>query len=233
MGLPRVMSEPWWAISTCFRVSSLAPFGSTMSGRPSFPVSSVRNTPAAVDHAMADRELMTRVVAGDEAAFSKMYRQLSPGLFSMIYQILQDQKESEDVLQEAFVQMWKKSSSYDPGRSALFTWAVMISRNKAIDRLRGRQRRTRLVEDATSELSASPELETGADVLSGQSDERKRIRGAMSSLPAPQREAIELAFFSDMTQAEVSAKLSEPLGTIKARIRRGLLTLRDLLQTSP
>lgn len=183
---------------------------------------------------MAESELMTRVVAGDEAAFTSLYRQLSPGLFSMIYQILQDQKESEDVLQEAFVQMWKKASTYEPQRSALFTWAVMISRNKAIDRLRGRQRRARLVEDATAEFSASAaEMESGADVLSSQSDERKRIRGALSALPASQREAIELAFFTDMTQAEVSAKLSEPLGTVKARIRRGLLALRDLLQSSP
>jgi len=229
-----LMPEPKSAIRTCFRAGSLGRFGFTMSGRLSFPVSSVRNTPAAVGQAVADRELMARVVAGDEAAFSNLYRQLSPGLFSMIYQILQDQKESEDVLQEAFVQMWKKASTYEPERSALFTWAVMISRNKAIDRLRGRQRRTRLVEEATSEFSVSTaRFESGADVLSSQSDERKKIREAMSSLPAPQREAIELAFFSDMTQAEVSAKLSEPLGTIKARIRRGLLTLRDLLQTSP
>jgi RNA polymerase sigma-70 factor (ECF subfamily) len=240
-GLPPVMPGRGLTIVTCLRASSLAPFGSTMSGRQSFPVS-IRRTAEAKEasslslpgQTTVDRELMERVVAGDEIAFTVLYRRLSPGLFSMIYQILQDQKESEDVLQEAFVQMWKKSSSYDPGRSALFTWAVMISRNKAIDRLRGRQRRTRLVEDATAELSAAPrDFETGADVLSGESDERKRIRGALSALPAPQREAIELAFFSDMTQAEVSAKLSEPLGTIKARIRRGLLTLRDLLQSSP
>lgn len=182
----------------------------------------------------ADRELMQRIVAGDEAAFSSLYRRLSPGLFSMIHQILQDRKESEDVLQEAFVQMWKRAATYDDGRSALFTWAVMISRNKAIDRLRARQRRARLVSDAASEPSSAPEdCESGADVLSGQSDERKRIRAALFTLPPPQREALELAFFNDMTQAEVSAKLSEPLGTIKARIRRGLLALRDILQSSP
>ena len=176
---------------------------------------------------------MQRVVGGDEAAFSSLYRRLSPGLFSMIYQILQDQKESEDVLQEAFVQMWKKASTYDGARSALFTWAVMISRNKAIDRLRGRQRRVRLVEEATTEWSSSsPDTEQGADLLVGQSDERERIRGALSNLSAPQREAIELAFFSGMTQAEVSAKLQEPLGTVKARIRRGLLALRDVLEVS-
>ena len=235
-------SIPKWRseIGTCLGAGSLAPFGATMSGRPPFPASMSSTAGAEgeslaerTDQSTAERELMRRVVAGDELAFQEFYRRLSPGLFSMVYQILQDQKEAEDVLQEAFVQMWKKASTYDDKRSALFTWAVMISRNKAIDRLRGRQRRTRLVEDATPELSAaSGNFESGADVLSSQSDERKRIRGALSALPALQREAIELAFFSDMTQAEVSAKLSEPLGTVKARIRRGLLTLRDVLKSS-
>jgi RNA polymerase sigma-70 factor (ECF subfamily) len=177
---------------------------------------------------------MRLIVAGDEGAFASLYRQLSPGLFSMIFHILQDQKESEDVLQEAFMQMWHKASTYDDRRSALFTWAVMISRNKAIDRLRARQRRTRLAEDAATEFSVTaPESEASADLLLSESDEKKRIRGALSALPASQREAIELAFFTGMTQAEVSAKLSEPLGTVKARIRRGLLALRDLLQSTP
>lgn len=184
--------------------------------------------------AAADSEQMRRIVAGDEAAFASLYRRLSPGLFSMIYQILQDQKESEDVLQEAFMQMWHKGSTYDYQRSALFTWAVMISRNKAIDRLRARQRRTRLADDAANEFSATaPESEVSADLLISESDDRKRIRGALTSLPGPQREAIEMAFFAGMTQAEVSAKLQEPLGTVKARIRRGLITLRDVLEVSP
>lgn len=228
-------------ISTCLDIGSLAPFRSAMSADSSFQIpidrpAQVANAAASPEQAsqnLADRELMQRIVRGDEAAFSTLYRRLSPGLFSMVYQIVQDQKEAEDVLQEAFVQMWKKASTYDDKRSALFTWAVMISRNKAIDRLRGRQRRTRLVEDATPELSSgSADFESGADFLSSQSDERKRIRDALSALPALQREAIELAFFNGMTQAEVSAKLSEPLGTVKARIRRGLLALRDVLQSS-
>ncbi|MCA1659967.1 MAG: sigma-70 family RNA polymerase sigma factor [Verrucomicrobiaceae bacterium] len=201
---------------------------------PSFQISTDRS-PAApkstTAQTAADGELMQRVIAGDEPAFVSLYRRLSPGLFSMIYQILQDQKEAEDVLQEAFVQMWKKASTYDSGRSALFTWAVMISRNKAIDRLRGRQRRARLVEEATEESAATaPEMEQGADLLLGQSDERERIRGALSQIPPAQREAIELAFFSGLTQAEVSSKLQEPLGTVKARIRRGLMALRTVLE---
>ncbi len=179
----------------------------------------------------ADKELMRRLVGGDEAAFASFYRRFAPGLFSMIYQILQDQKESEDVMQEAFVQMWKKAATYDSGRSGLFTWAVMISRNKAIDRLRSRQRRSRTVEAAAAELEAvPPESAQQADELLDRSDERNRVRSALSKLPGAQREAIDLAFFGGMTQVEISSKLNAPLGTVKARIRRGLLALRDVLE---
>lgn len=148
----------------------------------------------------------------------------------MIYQILQDQKESEDVLQEAFLQMWKKASTYDANRSGLFTWAVMIARNKAIDRLRSRQRRSRTVEAATAEMAVNlPNEVEQADDLLGQGEERARVRRALKQLPDPQREAIHLAFFGGMTQVEISDKLQAPLGTVKARIRRGLIALRSVL----
>jgi len=186
---------------------------------------------AGVNQEAADDEMMRRLIGGDENAFASFYRRFAPGLFSIIYQILQDQKESEDVLQEAFVQMWKKASTYDAGRSALFTWAVMISRNKAIDRLRSRQRRSRVVEAAAAELAAvPPESAERADAALGQNEERDRVRTALTKLPDSQREAIDLAFFSGMTQVEISNKLGAPLGTVKARIRRGLIALRDVLE---
>ena len=137
-----------------------------------------------LNQAAADRELMRKLQSGDEDAFASFYRRFSPGLFSMIYKILLDQKESEDVLQEAFVQMWKKASTYDAQRSGLFTWAVMISRNKAIDRLRSRQRRSRAVEAAAAELEAvPPEGGEQADTLLSQRDERSRVRAALTRTP--------------------------------------------------
>jgi RNA polymerase sigma-70 factor, ECF subfamily len=178
----------------------------------------------------ADRALMRQVMAGDQAAFASFYRRFSPGVFSMIYEILRDQKEAEDVLQEAFVQMWKKAATYDPERSSVFTWAIMISRNRAIDRVRARQRRARTIEAATAEAAASPEdYASQADELIGHSEERTRIRAALRHLPEAQRHAIDLAFFRGLTQAEISTQLDTPLGTVKARIRRGLLALRDAL----
>jgi RNA polymerase sigma-70 factor (ECF subfamily) len=181
---------------------------------------------------IADGELMRRAAAGDEAAFASFYRRFAPGIYSMIHQILQDSKECEDVMQEAFVQMWKKASTYDPNRSGLFTWAVMISRNKAIDRVRSRQRRARTIEAATAESEVvTPMSVDAADELLEQSDQRKRVRAALATLSGAQRTALDLAFFGGMTQLEISTRLGEPLGTVKARIRRGLLALRGVLDT--
>jgi len=194
-----------------------------------------------MNQAAADQELMRRVVSGDESAFSSFYSRLAPGLFSLIYHILQDQKASEDVLQESFVQMWKKAGTYDAERSSVFTWAVMIARNKAIDRARARQRRTRATEAAVAEaetLSGDAVLEglpvravPATDKVAEQNDDRQRIRAALHEIGDAQREVITLAFFSGLTQSEISAKLGAPLGTVKARIRRGLLALRDILRS--
>lgn len=170
--------------------------------------------------------------AGDQQAFAIFYDRFAPGLFSMIYAILRDQKESEDLLQEAFVQMWKRTATYDATRSSLFTWAVMISRHKAIDRLRSKDRQTRLVEamaDETDDFAASAPAER-ADNVFARSDERERVRSAMAKLGDAQREAIDLAFFGGLTQTQIAEKLGAPLSTVKACIRRGLLALRELLE---
>ncbi len=174
--------------------------------------------------------------AGDEAAFASFYDRFAPGLFSVIYMILRDRKESEDILQEAFVQMWKRTATYDPTRSSLFTWAVMISRHKAIDRLRSRQRQSRLAEAVTTEAKKDAVVATStddrADIAMVRQDERARVRAALAQLTDAQREAINLAFFAGLTQTQIVEKLGAPLGTVKARIRHGLIALRDTLKRS-
>ena len=180
----------------------------------------------------ADVELVRQMRTGDEQAFAAFYDRFAPGLFSMIYAILHDQKESEDVLQEAFVQMWKRTATYDATRSSLFTWAVMISRHKAIDRLRSRQRQSRMVEAVAKETD---DFNTGApaeraDNALERSDERDRVRAAMAQLGEGQREAVELAFFAGFTQTQIAEKLGAPLGTVKARIRRGVQRLEQVVK---
>lgn len=178
-----------------------------------------------------DMELIRQMRSGDERAFTAFYDRFAPGLFSMIYAILHDQIESEDVLQEAFLQMWKRTATYDATRSSLFTWAVMIARHKAIDRLRSRQRQSRLSEAVAMEsepFALSPSSDRADNTLA-RNDERERVRAALGQIGEAQREAIDLAFFGGMTQTQISERLGAPLGTVKARIRRGLLALREVL----
>ncbi|MGI9173512.1 MAG: sigma-70 family RNA polymerase sigma factor, partial [Chthoniobacterales bacterium] len=159
---------------------------------------------------------------------------LAPTLFSMIFQIVQDQKEAEDVSQDAFVQLWKKAGAYDPARGTVFTWAVMIARHKAIDRFRACRRWNTLRENVAIENAITiPKAVAPADDLLARRDEGKRVRAALREIPAAQSAAIQLAFFSGLTQSEIAQKLGAPLGTIKARIRRGLFALRDGLATEP
>ena len=183
----------------------------------------------------ADAELVRQMRQGGETAFANFYDRFASGFFSMIYAILRDQKEAEDVLQEAFVQMWKRTATYDAARSSLFTWAVMISRHKAIDRLRSRQRQSRLSEALASESEADLAVASAerADNALARSDERERVRAALAQLGNAQREAIDLAFFAGLTQTQISERLGAPLGTVKARIRRGLLALREALGGLP
>lgn len=182
----------------------------------------------------ADRELMRRIAAGDQEAFSDLYDRLSAPLFSLALEMLRDANEAEDTLQEVCLQVWRRAAKYDAARSSLFTWAVMMLRSRAIDRLRARGRRTRIVAASTDEtpetLSAlASDVDDAADTTV-KNDEANRVRSALQMLPEEQRHTIELAFFTDMTHAEIAEQEGEPLGTVKARIRRGLLRLRDELK---
>ncbi|MDQ6655718.1 MAG: sigma-70 family RNA polymerase sigma factor [Verrucomicrobiota bacterium] len=177
-----------------------------------------------------DKALLLACRSGEHAAFAALYSRFAPPLFSAVFAIVKNQKDAEDVLQEAFVQMWKKAAAYDPQRGSVFTWSVMIARNKAIDRVRSQQRRSRMTEAATLESqTAFPDSPKAADELHGDRDERERVRAALSQISDAQRTAIDLAFFSGLTQSEIAAKLGAPLGTVKAWIRRGLMALRDEL----
>ena len=187
---------------------------------------------AVLERAETDQELLRACLSGGEAAFSALYGRLSPPLFSVIFEILKHQKDAEEVLQESFVEMWKKAATYDPHRGDVFTWSVMIARNKAIDRLRARLRRSNLNDAAAAEAEAAPSVSAAsADDLVSQRDEHERVRAALSQIPAKQLVAIKLAFFGGLTQSEIAEELGAPLGTIKARIRRGLVALRSQLAT--
>ena len=185
------------------------------------------NEPAAPDQ---DVELLQRIVRQDRAAFAEFYDRHSTLMFSVASKILNNAGEAEDVLQETFVQVWEKAAKFDPKLGKASSWVATLARNKAIDRIRASQRRIRLAEQAGAEFAIAGEVNDTANEAIHGHDKAKLIQSAIVGLPEEQRRAIELAYFSGLTQDEISKKLSEPLGTIKARIRRGLLKLRDQLE---
>jgi len=183
------------------------------------------------DHATIEpeRELLGRVAQGDREAFAELYDLYSGVLLGTLLRMLNDQAEAEDVLQDTFLLIWENAPRYDGRLGKPFNWALTMARNKAIDRLRASQRRLRLLDQAAPEDGA---VATNADPTVDHLVEGERstaIRQALSLLPAEQRAAIDLAFFGGLTQMEIAEVLGEPLGTVKARIRRGMLKLRELL----
>jgi len=175
-------------------------------------------------------QLLRRVAARDRQALGGFYDQVAGVLFSTATRILGDQQEAEEVIQDVFVQIWEKAPMFDIVLGTPFHWAVGITRNRAIDRLRSRQRRARVIEGLKEEMASGMEPYVSAAVPSLDTEHVSLIRNAVGNLPPDQRQAIEMAFFSGLTHAEIADKLSEPLGTVKARIRRGMLKLRESLQ---
>jgi RNA polymerase sigma-70 factor (ECF subfamily) len=174
--------------------------------------------------------LLRRIAALDRQALAEFYDQTAAPLFSMSVHILGDAHEAEEVVQDVFVQIWDKAATFDPALGAPFHWALGITRNRSIDRLRARQRRARLLDELQETAAADlvPEDPPAQSTLA--TDELAAVRFAVGELPGVQRQAIEMAFFGGLTHLEIAKALDEPLGTIKARIRRGMLKLRQSLE---
>ena len=175
-------------------------------------------------------ELLRRVGQGDRKSFEDLYDRFSGVLFSTALQILNDHREAEDVVQEVFIQIWDKAKLYDAARGKPLTWAMTLTRNKAIDRLRSAQRRHRLQDQVEKETKVTNQVTFKDSLEEVEILEKSRlIRAAVLELSREQREAIELAFFSGLTQNEIAQELNQPLGTVKARIRRGMLRLKEVI----
>jgi RNA polymerase sigma-70 factor (ECF subfamily) len=203
------------------------PFGSppTPGRRMSFSAS----TPPADDRESADSGLVRRMAAGDKAACGELYDRFSRPLYSLALRVTGDSAEAQDVVQEVFVALWNKAAAFDPARGSAFAWAISLTRNRAIDRLRMRRRRAALIEESfPADLAATAPATDSADDLIFK-EKAGAVRAALATLPRDQLRALELAYFGNLTQQEIAARLAEPLGTVKARIRRGLLKLRDTL----
>lgn len=194
----------------------------------SYPRSAMNFTTNALSTVGPD--VVQRIATGDAKAFASFYDAFSGALYSLAYKILGSAEEAEDVLQAACLRMWDDAVRFDARRGTPFTWAYTITRSKALDRLRLRQRRAQLMESGGMEeiIAQNGDTPSVEDELSTR-ERATAVRSALGSLPEDQREAIELAFFSGLTQQEIAARTGEPLGTIKARIRRGMMKLKSPL----
>ncbi len=178
-----------------------------------------------------DGPLMARIATGDAEAFAAFYDRHSSLFFGLVCRILGDEQEAEDVVQEACVSLWERAPQYDASLGRPLSWATTIVRNRAIDRHRARIRRSAVFApvDEAGELPAPPE-ELRAPPATDLADTATLVRRTLLHLPGAQRAALEMAYFGGLTHLEISQQLAVPLGTIKARIRRGLLALRDTLE---
>jgi RNA polymerase sigma-70 factor, ECF subfamily len=174
-------------------------------------------------------KLVERIVNGDERALAELYEIYRGMLYSMLLRILNDTGTTEEVLQDLFLQVWQRPWQFDQSRGSLTRWLVVIGRSRALSRLR-RKRRWELLEAPaefsieTLPVSGSLEDKTVSVLLA------ERLRNAMGSLPPLQKEAIELAYFEGMTQAEIALKTGSPLGTVKSRVRVAVATLKQLFE---
>lgn len=181
--------------------------------------------------ARANAELLRRMAGGDRDALAELYDNLARPLYATARHILNDASEAQDVVHDVFLTLWENAASFDSGRGAAFSWAVTLTRNRSIDRLRSRANRARLLSNSVpDDLGYGSNAGIlGADDWAELGERADAVHSAIDTLPDDQRRALELAFFSGLTQKEIAEKLSEPIGTVKARIRRGLIKLRDVL----
>ena len=179
-----------------------------------------------------ESRLLQQIGIGDRASFDELHRRMNTLLFSIAMGVLNNREAAQDVIQDVFIQIWERAASYDAERGKASTWLITLTRNKSIDRLRALNRRTRLNSDFEEQGKTDVRFDDRDSLTDAVMAERAAmIRTAISKLNADQQAAIQLAYFDDMPYPAVAQRLSVPLGTVKARIRRGMKKLKNLLDT--
>ena len=186
---------------------------------------------AVSDSSVADRAAFDRMARGDHDALGEIYDRHGRLVYSLAFRIVRDQSDAEDVVQEVFSQAWRQASRYDAARGSVLAWLLTLTRSRSIDRLRGRRARPEPTVDE-GVFNAIPDRGAPADALVASAGQAAQVRAAVDGLSVLQRVAIELAFYEGLTHAEIAERLEVPLGTVKTRIRQGLLKLRDRLAGS-
>lgn len=173
--------------------------------------------------ASSDTALVSAIRAGDQSAMAALYDRYSPVVYSVALRVLGDTGAAEDVQQDVFMQLWRNPGAFDSSRGNLGAWLAVITRNRAIDALRKRRPQDD-IKDVI--LSVVPDLAADAD----RSRVATKVRDLLGAMPPAQRSALEMAYYEGLTHTEIASKTGEPLGTIKTRIRAGLIALRKALE---
>jgi RNA polymerase sigma-70 factor (ECF subfamily) len=172
-----------------------------------------------------DHQIVQDIVKGDEAAFAVFYDRHAARVLGMLIRLLGRRDEAEDVLQEAFWQVWRCAERYNPARSSPLVWLILIARSRALDLLRRRKAETALEDQDDPEIHGDPSLDVERQELA------QNVRAGLDQLPEAQRHAVRLAFYDGLTHEQVAHSQNVPLGTAKTRIRLGMERLRDLLDS--
>ena len=176
---------------------------------------------------LSDGDLVRATARGDQTALAQLYDRYRLILFGLILRILNDRAAAEDVLQETFLQVWRRANDFDENRGRAFTWLVTIARSRALDRLRSHGSRERIAAEAAAEPR---DVMGDASAETLRSEEAVVVRRALIELPEEQQRALLLAYFEGLTQTEIATRLGIPLGTVKTRVRSGMIRLRELLR---
>jgi RNA polymerase sigma-70 factor, ECF subfamily len=188
-------------------------------------------TPKVNDEASSDAALVRRLLRKDVRAFEQLYDRHCRIVYGLVLRILQQASTAEEVVQDVFLQLWRNASQYQEDRGPFVPWLLTLARNRALDNLRLKSERQRRREDQPEQLPCIAQMPEYEKAL----DERRRaevVRTLIGSLSAPQKKAIEMAYFEGLSHTEIAAALHEPLGTVKSWIRNGLLRLREGLQST-
>jgi RNA polymerase sigma-70 factor, ECF subfamily len=222
----------------------LAPFRTTLAGSPAgygdwvwtcprfaaYRDAAMEDAFHSATHADNDEQLLAKIALGDRSAFGALYDRFSTPLYSLALKMLASEAEAQDLLQEVFLSVWNKATTFRAERGTAFSWVVAHLRHRAIDRIRSRRRRAELIEANAPDLEPSGSAMPSSSQNAVTSERAREVRSALGQITDEQREVLRLAYFEGLTLAEIAQDLEEPLGTIKARAYRGMARLRTILR---
>jgi RNA polymerase sigma-70 factor, ECF subfamily len=180
---------------------------------------------AAKNLGLNDGALVSAIRSGNQDAMAQLYDRYSSVVYAVALRVLADAAAAEDILQEIFMQLWRNPGAFDASRGNLAPWLAVIARNRAVDVLRKRRPQAEITETTVSvEPDFASEADRGRNV--------EKVRAVLKEMPAQQRSALEMAYFEGYSHSEIAEKTKEPLGTIKTRIRTGLMLLRKAVEAT-